>query len=352
MNNIINKVIILLSLVLIAFTKMDGISAIIPITVSIAISCFLEYFNKKYLNVIVFCVYCVLCFFYPQFTYFMPLIAYDMMMQENQYVVMLGIIVLVKNVDFCGYSTIIIMPTIIIIGCVLKANASKAERLRREFVSQRDSLKEKSMNLETKLSELRYRQDQEISMATLNERNRIAREIHDNVGHLLSSSIIQIGAIMTTTTDENAKKNLAMVNETLNDGMDSIRRSVHDLRDDSIDLYQQLKKISDDFDFCYIEMDYQVSSNINIQLKYAIINIVKEALNNVMKHSNATKVELKLYEHPKILQLIIYDNGTLKKNINTEGMGIESIKQRVESLKGVVNIQNQNGFRIFASFNL
>ena len=168
---------------------------------------------------------------------------------------------------------------------------------------------------------------------------------------MLTSSIIQIGAIIATTQEEKTKKNLETVKETLNDGMNSIRNSVHDLRDNSVDLHMQLKKLVDNFTFCEATLKFESTTTFSIKAKYAIISIIKEALNNVIKHSNATKVTINIYEHPKILQLIIIDNGSNMKTTNENGMGIEGIKQRVDSLNGNINIENSMGFKIFISFN-
>jgi signal transduction histidine kinase len=234
---------------------------------------------------------------------------------------------------------------------LLKHKAEQLSFTQISYINQRDNLTAKSIILENKIVELSEKQNDEINIATLNERNRIAREIHDNVGHLLSSSILQITAVIATTKDENAKQGLELVRSTLNNGMDSIRESVHNLRDNSIDLFVQLKSIVDSFTFCNAVLNYELSSNLNIKAKYAIISIVKEALSNVIKHSNATELSVSIYEHPKLIQFIILDNGTLNNEISNYGMGIESIKQRVSSLNGVLNIDNSSGFRIFISFN-
>lgn len=71
-------------------------------------------------------------------------------------------------------------------------------------------------------------------LATLNERNRIAREIHDNVGHLLSRSLLQVGALQVVNRDETVRQGLDTMRDTLSGAMDSIRRSVHDLHDESV----------------------------------------------------------------------------------------------------------------------
>ena len=352
MNNIINKIIIFLSLILVSMYSLKGDLLIFSITITISISCLLEYFNNNHLNYIAFILYCISCLLCPEFSYFTPLIAYDLLLSELNYLSLCGFIVLLKNVNYLGYKSLILLFLIYFIAYILKDRSIKSEKVKSDYIFQRDILKEKSINLENKLSELRYRQDEEISIATLNERNRIAREIHDNVGHLLSSSILQIGAIMAITTDDNVKDNLELVSKTLNDGMNSIRLSVHNLRDDSMDLYQQLNKIVSEFTFCNVEFQYEINYNLDIQLKYAIISIVKEALSNVIKHSNANNVKIKLYEHPKIIQLIIFDNGTNKVNLNTNGMGLEGIKQRVENLDGIVSFHTNEGFKIFICFNL
>ena len=79
-------------------------------------------------------------------------------------------------------------------------------------------------------------QDYEIYLATLKERNRIAREIHDNVGHMLTRSILQLGALSVINKDETVGEAINDLSGTLNTAMTSIRSSVHDLHDDSIAL--------------------------------------------------------------------------------------------------------------------
>ena len=80
-----------------------------------------------------------------------------------------------------------------------------------------------------------------------------------------------------------------------------------------------------------------------------IIAILKEALANVIKHSNATEVKICLFEHPSLFQVIIQDNGRVFKT-NPNGIGLENIRQRVDALKGIVNFETTNGFKIFISF--
>ena len=193
------------------------------------------------------------------------------------------------------------------------------------------------------------KQDYEVNLATLNERNRIAREIHDSVGHVMSSAILQVGALMATVKDNETKTNLSDLKETLTRGMNSIRKSVHDLHDDSVNLYYQLEKLARDFSFCPISFDYDMSQNQPPKVKYAIIAIVREAFSNIIKHSDATQVSLIVREHPGLYQVIVSDNGSQPEYNLENGMGLNNIKTRVESLGGIVNIDDASGFKVFVS---
>ena len=85
-------------------------------------------------------------------------------------------------------------------------------------------------------------------------------------------------------------------------------------------------------------------------VRYGFIAIIREALNNVIKHSNADRVHILVREHPALYQLIIEDNGTdikTSKLTDGTGMGLTNIKDRVDSLDGNLQIQIENGFRIF-----
>ena len=131
--------------------------------------------------------------------------------------------------------------------------------------------------------------------------------------------------------------------------MDNIRNSVHDLHDESVDMGRAVEEVIGNFPKLDVELDYDVKSNVSSEMKYSFISIVKEALNNTAKHSNGSKVKIILSEHPAFYQLIIADNGTDIPDNFTGGMGISSIRERVKSLHGNININTEKGFRISIS---
>ncbi|HAA25397.1 MAG TPA: hypothetical protein DCE11_04660 [Ruminiclostridium sp.] len=105
------------------------------------------------------------------------------------------------------------------------------------------------------------------------------------------------------------------------------------------------KKIS----FCKVVYNYNITGNPEKKIKYAFISIVKEAFSNIMKHSDATHAYVTLNEHPGFYQLIIRDNGTVKSDSKKEGLGLKNMEERVNSLNGIININERNGFEIFIS---
>ena len=241
--------------------------------------------------------------------------------------------------------------------------AGKYQTLYQDFHQIRDDSEEHTLLLSEKNKALLEKQDYEIYAATLRERNRIAREIHDNVGHVLSRSILMTAACKTINKNDALDPLLGNLEESLNGAMNSIRSSVHDLHDDAVDLEDAIKGLVKDFTFCPVNLTYDMSRQIPREVKYSLISITKEGLSNVMRHSNAGSVDILLREHPALYQLCIEDNGTPENGIpdiqtgsdsnkakNTSGgMGLSNIRDRAKALGGTVQITQENGFRIFVT---
>ena len=87
-----------------------------------------------------------------------------------------------------------------------------------------------------------------------------------------------------------------------------------------------------------------------MNFKYSLLYIIKEALTNVAKHSNANLVNITLVEMKNATYLKISDNGSGALN-KESGMGLFSIKKRIEELGGRLEISTVDGFRIFATID-
>ncbi len=285
---------------------------------------------------------------FPSFFIFAPVIAYDIGKYKNK---MTPIMIIVSCVYYGITSEICIA---LIIGCLsalsiyLSYICTENYSYENELNIQRDKSVEYNMLLEDNNKQIIANQNNMIYTATLKERNRIAREIHDNVGHMLTRSILQAGAINTINNDTRLDKPLTDLQDTLNTAMTRIRESVHDLHDDSIDLKSSIEDIINDAINLSIILDYDMSNTIDKDIKYTFIAITKEAINNTQKHSNGNTMTILLREHPGFYQLLITDNGT-NIDIHDTGIGLSGMEERVKAINGTIKFSTDNGFRILVS---
>lgn len=285
----------------------------------------------------------------PEICIYLPLIYY-IYFYRKQYVIPVLHLFPIANLIITtkDYSNFLIL-LLILLSFYLAHQTKQRIALQKAINESRDNSVENELILKEKNRQLLENQDDQIYIATLKERNRIAREIHDNVGHMLSRSILQVGALLAICKDETLKPHLNTLKETLDTAMNNIRNSVHDLHDESVDLKNALETLIDNFTFCEAVLECEISKHIPKEVKYCFLAIVKEALNNTMKHSNATHVTITVKEHPAFYQLLIEDNGTKKDSESSSGIGLSNMKERVDTLHGIIHIHHENGFRIFVS---
>ena len=245
---------------------------------------------------------------------------------------------------------LILTAAAIAVTIIIYLRVSHLEETVSLLTSLRDEVAGKNLQLAEQNTKLAEAQDNEIHLATLKERNRIAREIHDNVGHMLTRSLLQSGALIVINKDENLREPLESLRSTLDSAMTSIRESVHDLHDDSIDLEKvindSIKTVDSRFN---VTLDCDVGENIAGNIKLCILGVVKEGLSNAVKHSNGDRISIVIREHPAFYQLMMQDNGSCSK-INDSGIGLKNMRERAEALKGVISFTpSQDGFKIFMS---
>lgn len=352
MTDLIDKLIIFIACTALYAVDAGYSMSVTPVIAALTISSLNSYFDRKEAWLPFSTAYIFLCIMRPDFLPFLPLICYDLFVTKEQLLSLSVLIPVILHFNQCSLILTVMGIMLLLISYILKYRTSGLSKMHSEFNKFRDASKELSILLEKKNSDLMEKQDYEINVATLNERNRIAMEIHDNVGHLLSRCLLQLGAIMAVNKNDSLAGSLSSIKETLSQAMDSIRNSVHNLHDEAIDLYSQINGLVSDFEFCTVDLDYDISSNMDKKLKYCFIAIVKEALSNVIKHSDATEVNIALREHPALYQLIIRDNGrigTYRPGSGNNGIGLENITARVNVFNGNININTENDFKIFIS---
>ena len=234
------------------------------------------------------------------------------------------------------------------------------ESFRNRLHMSEDKARKKEMIFQSKQRSLIAETEEREHVAILTERNRIARDIHDHVGHMLSRGILLLGAIKTINSDEKIAPQLQMLDATLNDAMREMRQSVHDLHDDSIDIGKSVKEIIKEIPDFKVSLDIDLEMKLSNEVKLAFIGILREAVANISHHSNGNEAEILLHQILGYTELKIYDNGVIDKdeaqriisNLCSEdrresGIGLINIKDRVEDLRGDLNIYMDQGFTLF-----
>ena len=313
-------------------------------------------FQKKALRALPLTLGCLLPFAYPEAIAFLPLFLFDAVSLEIYLLFLPAGLALIGAQS--GWPLLIttlgsgLMAALL--AYVLRENTS----LRKLLSRVKDEAGESMIAHRAEQKARSDQQDAEIYAATLAERNRIAREIHDNVGHMLSRSILLTGALKTVHREDSALgEQLGALDQSLSEAMNAIRESVHNLHEDSMDLEQSAAALAADFSFCPVSLSCRISSAAPRSVSYCLLAIIKEALVNISRHSSATRAHIAITEHPALWQMSIEDNGSgggLFPEPNSpfspgEGLGLRNMRERVEQLSGSIHFSYDNGFRIFLS---
>ena len=341
------------SLVILAWKEPD-ITLVFVILWTLILICGIYSMQRKGMKIILCVMFGLTVLAVPETGLFYPVLIYALIKEINWQVgLTVSVAVIGISVNYGNMNPE--MTAKFVLGClmaeILEKKTEKYNKMDIELRKTVDAGEERALLLSEKNRALMEKQNSEIYAATLRERNRIAREIHDNVGHVLSRTILLTGAARTVNKDKNLDTLLKGLDNSLNSAMDSIRSSVHDLHDDAMNLHETIKTVISDFDKINVELKYDMSEIIPRNIKYSFASITKEALSNAVKYSEATQIRIIMREHPAIYQLCIEDNGKgcPNYNKNSTGMGLKNMQERVEALGGTLRIDGKNGFRIFIS---
>lgn len=334
----------LLGLILL-FNQPVNAVAISALLVAFSAGCLSGCLRWRWAALIQTAVWAVLSWLFPVFAFFWPLMLYDILEKEWW---VLGFIPPASVL--LALSPSLQDTLLVLFGLVLAVFFWFSHTHLQRSQAQRFSAQDQVRQLERQLAEtqvqLELARENSAKLAILDERGRIAREIHDTVGHILARSMMQTGALLVVNPDPAVAEGLTQLKETLNLAMNSVRESVHDLRDDSIDLYQTVTDSLADFSGYEINLNYDMEEPPH-DVKACFTAVVQEGLANIAKHSNATRIQINLQEHPHFYKLALADNGTREVTGNLDrGMGLDNMRQRTQALGGQFFVKPPPGFSI------
>ncbi len=215
-----------------------------------------------------------------------------------------------------------------------------------------DILRDKNFNLNNYVDRDKNYEEEMKYLSKLEERNKISQEIHDNIGHTISGSIMQLEAAKLLI-NKNIKRSEEMIDNTisvLRKGMEETRITLRELKPASEEL--GIHKLN------LLIKKFEKSTNIKVNLLYdqnidkityiqwnVILNNTREAITNTIKYSKASKINIKIEVLNKIIKIEIKDNGIGKLNIK-KGLGIKGMEERTENIDGNIIIDGSDGFSV------
>ncbi len=194
-------------------------------------------------------------------------------------------------------------------------------------------------------------------MAETRERNRLAREIHDTLGHSLTGIITGVEAciMLMDIAPEATKEQLRAIAEVARKGMTDVRASVKALRPDMLEqlsIGDALKKLIDDTSRSTgVNIDYLCETaldDLGQDEEDVVYRVIQESMTNAIRHGNADRIWIRIRREENRLLIRIQDNGKGDPEIK-EGFGLNHMRERLEMLNGTLSYNGENGFLIEAS---
>ena len=253
--------------------------------------------------------------------------------------------VLALALVFCALATLLALRTV------------QEEAARRSLHVVRDDLREKVLTLQDTNAQLLHAQDYELRAAALAERTRIAREIHDGVGHLLTRLLLQVKALQVVHREEpGVVADLTTLDGGLDEALDSMRRSVHALSDDGEELATSLNMLGSRCGIESVRVDCSTEAEPPAVVARCVVAVVREALTNAARHGGARSARVAVTDYPAFWQVTVDNDGIVPAEGEPaaagrggSGLGLRSMTERVEALGGRVRITPRPRFTVFAT---
>ncbi|MBE9100264.1 ATP-binding response regulator [Vacuolonema iberomarrocanum] len=228
-------------------------------------------------------------------------------------------------------------------------NQLAIQRLQTQLRQQNERLQAAEAGLSRALAQERLLNEKIAEMTTLEERHRIARDIHDSLGHALVALNIQLEAALTLWHEapDKAYESLQESKQLGSDALAAVRTSVTDMRSDTLQgelLEQALEGLIQEF-----QQATQITPNVHLDLScpfpnavnVAAYRIVQEGFTNICKHAQATAVDLTVQTSATELQLTLTDNGKgFCHTPGQAGFGLKGMQERITAVGGTLDIQS------------
>ena len=187
------------------------------------------------------------------------------------------------------------------------------------------------------------------------ERSRISRELHDSIGQALYSVLVGVKIVSQLKIDDSVKDHFLQVEQLTAKALDEVKRMAHDLHPPALDelgLVPAIRVYLERFEYTFgIRTRFIHEDNprrYDKDIEIVLYRICQEALTNAAKYAETNEIEITLIEVKKSVRLIVQDFGKgfqvdRQDSVTGTGIGLVSIKERVQSFGGETTIRSQPG---------
>lgn len=265
---------------------------------------------------------------------------------------------------FSGGESLLISMNILlfVLFMVLLVNGQKEENIRIRMLNAQLNATNRQLN--DAYAQLKENAAQIQLMTAVQERNRLAREIHDTLGHTLTGIIMSADAcqVILDVAPAEAKKRIAIIGDTAREGLKDVRRSIKALRPDALeqhDLEGALSKLVENFCMttsAAVEYRQEAGSlSFAPDEEDAVYRIVQETMTNAVRHGGADTITVLLTRTEQTLTVCVTDNGSgCEKPV--EGFGLSHMRERLKMLHGTLHYgsrsDGERGFEVSAQLPL
>lgn len=184
-------------------------------------------------------------------------------------------------------------------------------------------------------------------LTLVEERNRLSRDLHDTVGHTLTTSIIGMNAarILIDVSPEEAKKNLNELVEVTRNGLQEVRNHIHQIAPEKEErpLSIILSDIADEFALhtgTQVNMRVEGKENhVSENIRMALVRCLQESMTNAIKHGAADTVEILLSFSQSALTLKVWNNGEIAEGL-VQGFGLHAMSERMANVNGTLHVES------------
>ncbi|TXD51400.1 two-component system sensor with a ligand-binding domain protein [Polaribacter sp. IC066] len=207
----------------------------------------------------------------------------------------------------------------------------------------------------------KYRLHQILAMERL--RTKIASDLHDDVGSMLSGLAMQTELLETNANDADKWKlqKIAVISRNAISQMRDLVWSIDSRRQTTNDLVERMQELAEDT-LLPLDITFQLETSsikhpnrkLSPQIKQNLFLICKEAITNIIRHSDANQVTISIVNQKKGSHFTIKDNGKNIGNCTSTGLGLLNMEMRAKQIKGKLKITKDAGFciQVYLPFNL